>query len=480
MTVAIAAAQDASAASAGCSPSSRSTRRCARTRARGRSRARGGRRARRRARRGRRHRRRRCEAGASAATPWRCASRRPRRRRARRRSPSRTRSRASTACAPARSRSRPTCSPTRATCARRSARRTRCVIAAHVARARRPPGRPALGRRARGGGPRPARAAARRRVARPHDDPDPARRVARRILQRLNGMGKWGGYHTEFAHLARGFAGNDRELAEAVGEALLDAGPARREAERRPAPRVPQPAPRRATSTRSSSAASPRRTSRCREDVGSPHVTACGRIRQQALHRAARSRAPGSSAPTRPDKLVRTALRAARAGARRPPPGYTASAIRHPDETALVDELGTLTFARGPPAHERARPRAAATAGSCEGDGVAIMCRNHRGFVDATVALLEARRPRAVPQHRVRRPADHRRRRARAADGDRLRRGVRGARATTPAGAASASSPGTTPSEPAKDPRARGPRSRDGDPSGLEPPAEKGRVVILT
>ena len=61
-------------------------------------------------------------------------------------------------------------------------------------------------------------------VARPHADPNPARRVARRILQRLNGMGKWGGYHTEFAHLARGFAGNDRALAEAVGEALLDAG----------------------------------------------------------------------------------------------------------------------------------------------------------------------------------------------------------------------------------------------------------------
>jgi hypothetical protein len=61
-------------------------------------------------------------------------------------------------------------------------------------------------------------------VARPHDDPDPARRVARRILQRLDGMGKWGGFHTEFAHLARGFAGNDRALAEAVGEALLDAG----------------------------------------------------------------------------------------------------------------------------------------------------------------------------------------------------------------------------------------------------------------
>lgn len=61
-------------------------------------------------------------------------------------------------------------------------------------------------------------------VARPHDDPDPARRVARRILQRLHGMGKWGGYHTEFVHLARGFAGNDRALAEEVGEALIVSG----------------------------------------------------------------------------------------------------------------------------------------------------------------------------------------------------------------------------------------------------------------
>jgi hypothetical protein len=59
---------------------------------------------------------------------------------------------------------------------------------------------------------------------RPHDDPDPAKRVARRILQRLDGMGKWGGFHTDFAHLARGFAGNDRRLADAVGEALLEAG----------------------------------------------------------------------------------------------------------------------------------------------------------------------------------------------------------------------------------------------------------------
>jgi hypothetical protein len=62
------------------------------------------------------------------------------------------------------------------------------------------------------------------RGRRPHEDPDPGRRVARRILQRLNGMGKWGGYHTDFAHLARGFAGNERQLAQAVGEALLADG----------------------------------------------------------------------------------------------------------------------------------------------------------------------------------------------------------------------------------------------------------------
>jgi hypothetical protein len=62
------------------------------------------------------------------------------------------------------------------------------------------------------------------RTVRPHEDPDPARRIARRILQRLDGMGKWGGYHTDFAHLARGFAGNERALAQAVGESLLEAG----------------------------------------------------------------------------------------------------------------------------------------------------------------------------------------------------------------------------------------------------------------
>jgi hypothetical protein len=60
--------------------------------------------------------------------------------------------------------------------------------------------------------------------ARPHEEQDPSLRAARRILQRLAGMGKWGGYHTDVAHLARGFAGNERALATDIGERLVSAG----------------------------------------------------------------------------------------------------------------------------------------------------------------------------------------------------------------------------------------------------------------
>ena len=54
--------------------------------------------------------------------------------------------------------------------------------------------------------------------------PAPRRRAARRMLRRLDGMGKYGGYHTEFRHLARGFAGHERALALEVGEALCAPG----------------------------------------------------------------------------------------------------------------------------------------------------------------------------------------------------------------------------------------------------------------
>jgi acyl-CoA synthetase (AMP-forming)/AMP-acid ligase II len=88
--------------------------------------------------------------------------------------------------------------------------------------------------------------------------------------------------------------------------------------------------------------------------------------------------------PTRPDKALRIANALRRWGPT-PAAGYTAATIRHPDATAIVDELGTLTFEE---VHRRTNALAHALSdhGVKEGDGVAIMCRNHRGFIDATVA----------------------------------------------------------------------------------------------
>ena len=57
------------------------------------------------------------------------------------------------------------------------------------------------------------------------DDPCPRRRHARTVLRRLLRMGKVGAqYHTEFDHLYRGAAPEDRHDALAVGEALVRAG----------------------------------------------------------------------------------------------------------------------------------------------------------------------------------------------------------------------------------------------------------------
>jgi acyl-CoA synthetase (AMP-forming)/AMP-acid ligase II len=88
--------------------------------------------------------------------------------------------------------------------------------------------------------------------------------------------------------------------------------------------------------------------------------------------------------PTRPDKLARIALTLTRWGPT-PAAGYTAAAIRFPNETAIIDELGTLTFDE---VHRRSNALAHAFLdhGIEPGDGVAILCRNHRGFIDATVA----------------------------------------------------------------------------------------------
>jgi fatty-acyl-CoA synthase len=88
--------------------------------------------------------------------------------------------------------------------------------------------------------------------------------------------------------------------------------------------------------------------------------------------------------PQRPDRLVHAGIALIRWGAT-PAAGYTAAAARYPDDLGLIDESGTLTFRE---IHERSNALAHALAheGVGPGDGVAIMCRNHRGWIDAYVA----------------------------------------------------------------------------------------------
>jgi acyl-CoA synthetase (AMP-forming)/AMP-acid ligase II len=95
----------------------------------------------------------------------------------------------------------------------------------------------------------------------------------------------------------------------------------------------------------------------------------------------------GVITPTRPDRLLQTAVALARWGPT-PAAAYSVAAARHPSHTAIVDELGTLSFKE---VHERTNALAHAFAadGIGPGDGVAIMCRNHRGFIDAVVACAK-------------------------------------------------------------------------------------------
>jgi len=92
----------------------------------------------------------------------------------------------------------------------------------------------------------------------------------------------------------------------------------------------------------------------------------------------------GMFRPERPDRVVRSLGQLRRWGATSAG-AYAGGAISHPQRTAIVDERGTLTFAE---VHRRtnALARELSRAGIGERDGVAIMCRNHRGFIEATVA----------------------------------------------------------------------------------------------
>jgi short-subunit dehydrogenase len=89
--------------------------------------------------------------------------------------------------------------------------------------------------------------------------------------------------------------------------------------------------------------------------------------------------------PVRPDRLARVALAQRRYGGTAAF-AAAAGAELHGDRRAVIDELGTLTFAE---LDEHSRSLAGALHGHFDlraGRRAAIMCRNHRGFVYAQVS----------------------------------------------------------------------------------------------
>ncbi|HET8862211.1 MAG TPA: AMP-binding protein [Solirubrobacterales bacterium] len=89
----------------------------------------------------------------------------------------------------------------------------------------------------------------------------------------------------------------------------------------------------------------------------------------------------------RPDRSAKVVSAFLRWGAS-PALGITTAAIHYPHETALIDERGSLSFEQ---LHRRSNALAHAfeRMGIGYGDGVGIMCRNHRGFIEATLAAAK-------------------------------------------------------------------------------------------
>ncbi|MFN8216321.1 MAG: acyl-CoA synthetase [Solirubrobacterales bacterium] len=98
-------------------------------------------------------------------------------------------------------------------------------------------------------------------------------------------------------------------------------------------------------------------------------------------------REAGILAPMRPDKALKVGSTFLRWGAS-PATGVATAAIHHPHELAVIDERGSLTWERLQ-RRSNALAHSFAALGIGPGDGVGIMCRNHRGFLEATLATAK-------------------------------------------------------------------------------------------
>lgn len=94
--------------------------------------------------------------------------------------------------------------------------------------------------------------------------------------------------------------------------------------------------------------------------------------------------AAGILAPERPDRLALALAALARWGATAAG-AYAAAAIRYPDAVAIVDERRSLTFEELQ-RRTNALARAWSEAGIAQRDRVAILCRNHSGPIEAMTA----------------------------------------------------------------------------------------------
>lgn len=92
----------------------------------------------------------------------------------------------------------------------------------------------------------------------------------------------------------------------------------------------------------------------------------------------------GFLSPMRPDRAIRM-MAAARAEGLSITTGFATAAQRYPDRPGLIDDRGTLTWRE---LDERSNALAAALQQSADGPPtvVGVMCRNHRGFVEALIA----------------------------------------------------------------------------------------------
>jgi fatty-acyl-CoA synthase len=89
--------------------------------------------------------------------------------------------------------------------------------------------------------------------------------------------------------------------------------------------------------------------------------------------------------PARPDQLLGMALAFARWGLT-PATGYAAGAARHPQQPAIIDDQGVLTWREVDHRTDRIAGELRAR-GIAEGDAVGLLARNGRGFVEASTAL---------------------------------------------------------------------------------------------